>query len=117
MQLIRIAFAGVTIASMVRISRYNIQKFYPGDDEDYHDTGSVMVSAFLTIIFSISLTCTIGSLLCDIPVIISQFISTKVMNDIAFRTLVCLLLLHIPFILVVYILWFCIIISYGTAQI
>ena len=101
---------------MVRVFGDNIEKFYPDDDEDYHDSGYVTISAFLTIIFSLSLTCTIGSLLCDIPVIISQFISTKVMNHIAFRTLVCLLLLHILFILVVYILWLCIIISYGTAQ-
>ena len=94
---------------MVRDSPDNITKFYPDDEEEdgEEDTGYIMLSGLLTIFFSISLTCTIGSLLCDIPVIISQFISTKVMNDIAFRTLVCLLLLHILFILVVYIYYGC----------
>ena len=79
---------------MVRISRGNIDNSYPDDDDDDYgyddgDSGSAMVSAFLTIYFSISLSCTIGSLLCDIPVIIIQFVSTKVMNNIVFRTLVC----------------------------
>ena len=71
---------------MVRISNDNIFSSYP-DDDDYDDEGGsdyVVFSGFLTIFFSISLSCTIGSLLCDIPVIIIQFVSTKVMNNIVF---------------------------------
>ena len=85
-----IAFAGVTIASLDRVSYDNIENSYPDDDEyDYDDTGVVMISALLSIFFAMSLSCTIGALLCDIPVIIIQFISTKVMNHIAFRIVVC----------------------------
>ena len=79
---------------MVRISLDNIDNYYPDDDDDDEefdgaDSGSVMISGLLTLFFYISLSCTIGSLLCDIPVIIIQFVSTKVMNHIAFRALVC----------------------------
>ena len=78
---------------MVRISSDNIENSYPDDDDDDDDydgdSGNLMVSAFLSIFFCLSLICTIGTLLCDIPVIIIQFISTKIMNHIAFRTLVC----------------------------
>ena len=85
-----IAFAGVTIASLDRVSLDNIENSYPDDDEnDYDETGVGMISGLLSIFFFISLSCTIGALLCDIPVIIIQFITTKVMNHIAFRILVC----------------------------
>ena len=83
----------MTIASLVRVSSDNIENSYPDDydyDDDYDDDNvGISVSFFLTLFFSLSLTCTIGALLCDIPVIIIQFISTKIMNHIAFRTLVC----------------------------
>ena len=79
---------------MVRISHGNIESSYPDDDDDDYDnkandSGYLITSGLFTLFFSISLSCTIGSLLCDIPVIITQFVSTKVMNHIAFRTLVC----------------------------
>ena len=77
---------------MVRVSSGNIENSYPDDDDDYDydgDSGILMVSYFLTLFFSLSLTCTIGALLCDIPVIIIQFKSTKIMNHIAFRIFVC----------------------------
>ena len=81
----------MTIASLVRVSYDNIENSYPDDDDyDYDgDSGYILTSFFLTLFFSLSLTCTIGALLCDIPVIIIQFISTNVMNHIAFRILVC----------------------------
>ena len=79
---------------MVRVSSGNIESSYPDDDDDYdydneaRDSGLLFLSFYLTMIFTASLCCTIGALLCDIPVIIIQFVSTKVMNHIAFRTLV-----------------------------
>ena len=80
----------MTIASLVRVSYDNIENSYPNDDDDYDGhSGYILTSFLLTLFFSLSLTCTIGALLCDIPVIIIQFISTKIMNHIAFRTLVC----------------------------
>ena len=86
----------MTIASLVRVSSDNIENFYPDDDYDYNDdndydddSSTITLSSVLTLFFSLSLSCTAVSLLCDIPVIIIQFISTKIMNHIAFRTLVC----------------------------
>jgi len=66
---------------MARIDNDNI---YDDDDED----DASPVPGILFIIFSASLFCTIGSLLCDIPLIIAQFISTKVMNNHVLRALV-----------------------------
>ena len=83
-------FAGVTIASLVRVSPDNIESSYPDDDDyDYDGNSAYSFRSFILTFFVISLCCTIGSLLCDIPVIIIQFMSTKVMNHIAFRILVC----------------------------
>jgi len=81
-QLILITYAGLTIASIARIDNDNI---YDDDDEEDDDT---IIPAFLILIFYASLFCTIGSLLWDIPLIIAQFISTKVMNNSVLRSLV-----------------------------
>ena len=74
---------------MARISTNEHDSVYHSDDDDYYEDSINVVPAVLFIYFAISLFCIIGSLLCDIPVIIIQFVSTKVMNNIAFRTLVC----------------------------
>ena len=90
-QVIMITFAGITIASMIRISN---DDYSNDDDTIYEDSGFEGSSNFITIFFfliyfSISLCCTTLSVITDILVVIAQFVSSKIINHIAFRVLVC----------------------------
>ena len=85
-QLVLITYAGLTIASMARVTTTENDSVYYHND--YDESTDPIVPAFTFIVLLASLCCTIGALLCDIPTVIAQFISTKVMNSAVFRTLV-----------------------------
>jgi len=76
---------------MARVTNNNV---YDDDDDDYDpdcpdcDDTINPIPGLMVIIFSASLCCTVGSLLYDIPLIIMQFISTKVISNNTFRALV-----------------------------
>ena len=74
---------------MARVSTTEDDNIYYNRGDDYYDesTGNVL-PALIFIILLASLICTIASLLCDIPVLIAHFISSKVMNSAGFRALV-----------------------------
>ena len=86
-QLVLITYAGLTIASMARVTTTENDSVYYHDDYE-ESTDPNLVPTFTFIVLLASLCCTVGVLLCDIPTVIAQFISTKVMNSVAFRTLV-----------------------------
>ena len=83
-----ITFAGLAIVSMTRVDTDSDSIYYNDDDYDYEDTPYVL-PALIFVVLLASLCCTVGSLLCDIPTLIAQFVTNKVMNSVIFRTLVC----------------------------
>ena len=89
MQAILITYTGLAIAVMARVNtREVISEYYDDYDEDEENTPFIL--PFLIILtLAASLCCTVGSLLCDIPVMIAHFITNKVMNSVIFRSLVC----------------------------
>ena len=92
-QLILITFAGLTITSLTKISfneEENVYNTHNNSDNYDYETFNFNASLFLLFLtFCATLCCIIGSLLCDIPVIILQFVlSTKIVNQIVFRVLV-----------------------------
>jgi len=87
---ILIIYAGLTIASMARVTNDNVyDDYYDPDCPDCDNANDPRPAMF--IIFFASLFCTVGSLLCGIPLIIAQFISTKVINNNTFQALVSLI--------------------------
>ena len=92
-QVIMITFAGLTIASMARISYKQRSNVYYSDDyfeTTYYEEASFNpITIYLFILFSISLCCTTLSVITDILAIIAQFLSSKIINHAAFRALVC----------------------------
>lgn len=90
LQLILITYAGLTIASMARVTTSEEDSVYyePSDEEESLDPTPV----FMFIVFFASLACTVGALFCDIPIMIAQFVSSKVMNHVIFRALVCIVI-------------------------
>ena len=84
-----ITFAGITIASMIRISNIRNDDDSNDDDNGYEGSSNFIAIFFFLIFFSISLCCTTLSVITDILVVIAQFVSSKIINHIAFRVLVC----------------------------
>ena len=91
MQVILIMYALSTIAVMVRVNTKDTISQYYDDNDDYDDYERTfnILPVLITIMLVISLSCTVGALLCDIPAMIAHFITKKVMNSVIFRTLVC----------------------------
>ena len=87
---------GLTIATMT--NRHSLPD-YPDKktesqanyDEEYEDERASVDFARFFIIFVLicSLCCTVGAMICDAPCLIGHFITNKVINNQAFRALVC----------------------------
>ena len=91
MQVILITYAGLTIAAMARVTTSQEDSVYYNHNDDYYyeTTGPNFLPVFIFVIFFASLCCTVGALLCDIPVMIAHFITNQVVNSVVFQTLVC----------------------------
>ena len=88
MQVILIIYAGLAIAVMARVNtREARSEYYDDYDEDEENTPYVLAFSMI-VILAVSMCCTVGSLLCDIPVMIAHFVTNKVMNNYIFRSLV-----------------------------
>ena len=88
LQLVLIAYGGVAIATMTRLDTDPTDSVYY--EYDYEEDTPYVYPFLILVVLIASLCCTVGSLLCDIPVLIIQFTTTnKVMNSVTFRTLVC----------------------------
>ena len=91
MQVILIMCVASTIALMVNISSTDaISQYEDNDYDDYEETSSYVLIAFINIMLIASLSCTVLALLCDIPVVVAHCITDRVMNsNNAFRIFVC----------------------------
>ena len=91
MQVILITYVGLAIAVVARTSsREVVYEYYDYDDDDYYDENiPFLLPLIIIVILAVSTCCTIGALLCDIPVMIAHFITNKVLSSIIFRILVC----------------------------
>ena len=83
-----IIYGGVTIGAMARVTTSFATNVYYTDYSYGDATGPYLITPILFIIFSVSLFYIVTSLLCDIPLMIAHFITSKVMSHPAFRTLV-----------------------------
>ena len=88
--MILIIYVASTIAVVARINTTDaINEYYDYNDDYYEKTSNILIY-YIMIMLAVSMCCTIGALLCDIPVMIAHFVTNKVMNSLIFRTLVCL---------------------------